>query len=105
MSFGAIAAFCLVYGYGATVEINCLLDHSPAESHTATVDSKRMIRGKTTTYEVSLGPWGPRATPNRLRVNRAEFNAIQPGDEAHISLKRGALGINWYYVLAWQRSR
>jgi len=99
----ALSAFCLAYGYGITIEANTLLDRSPGASYTATVEGKRIRTGKSTTYELDLGPWGPRTESNKLRVSRATYDPIQRGDVVCLTLKQGALGVNWYFMRAWQR--
>ena len=66
---------------------------------------KHVSRGKTTSYNLSLGPWGPIGKPNRLRVGRATYDPIQPGDILLIDLRKGALRVNWYVMRAWQRGK
>jgi hypothetical protein len=99
----AFAALSLTYGYGAAIEANALFDHSSGMSYTANVEGKHIVRGKTTTYELELGPWGPIPQRNTLQVAPATFNPIQRGDVVCLTLKPGALGVNWYYMRAWQR--
>jgi len=97
-----LLAISLAYGYGTTVEANVLLDHSTGASCIASVEGKRIIKGKRTTYELELGPWGPKAKSNKLAVARATYDAIGAGDVACLTLKQGALGVNWYFMRAWQ---
>jgi len=68
-----------------------------------TVASKRNVRGKTTSYELMLGPWGPKTNSNKLRKSRPTYDPIQPGDVVHLTMRHGALGVNWYYMRSWQR--
>lgn len=95
--------FCAIYGYGLTIEANALLDRSPGVSYQAEVEGKRIPRGRYTEYELALAPWGPRTTPNTLRVSQATFDAIRKGDTVSLTLKRGALGASWYVMRAWHR--
>jgi hypothetical protein len=99
----SLFAFSLAYGYGFAIEANTLLDRSPGTSYIASVASKRIVKGKTTTYELSLGPWGPKTKSNKLTVSRATYDPIQPGDVVFLTLKQGALGVSWYFMRAWQR--
>lgn len=73
-------AFSVAYGYGLVIETNVLLDHSHETRYTANVQGKHIVSGKTTSYELDLGPWGPETKPNGLRVRRETFNAVQSGD-------------------------
>jgi hypothetical protein len=95
--------FSVAYGYGFVIETNVLLDHSHELRYTANVKGKHIVRGKTTSYELDLGPWGPETKPNSLRVRRETFDAVQSGDVVFIGLMRGALGLNWYFMIAAQR--
>lgn len=65
---------------------------------------KRIVRGKSTSYQLYLEPWGPIIEPNRLKVSRATYDPIEPGNVVVLVLNPGALGVNWYFMRAWQRS-
>jgi hypothetical protein len=99
----AFGVLCTAYGYGVGIEANTLLDHSPATTYTVTVNNKRISRGKTTTYLVEVGPWGPKSKASELRVGRATYEAIHSGDKVLLDSRRGAFGINWYAMRAWER--
>lgn len=101
----ALGLFCLAYGYGATIEANVLLDRSSPTTYEVVVIDKHVSRGKTTSYNLELGPWGSIAKPNKLRVGRATYDPIQPGDILLIDLRKGAMGVNWYVMRAWQRGK
>jgi len=64
------------------------------------VIDKHVSRGKTTSYNLSLGPWGPIGKPNKLRVGR-DLRSDTPGDILLIDLRKGALRVNWYVMSAW----
>ncbi len=100
-----MAAVSLAWGYGSTMEINDLFDMAPGVTWTAFVQSKHTSGRRTTTYELTLTPWGPKAHPNSLNVGRATWYAIQPSDIVYLKLKPGALGIRWYRLQRWERGR
>lgn len=89
--------------YGAAMEANVLLDHSPEEVYIAHVEGKRIVRGKSKTYELDLEAWGPIMKSNKLRVTRATYDAIEHGDVVDLISKRGALGVKWYFMRQWRR--
>jgi hypothetical protein len=93
----------LAYGYGSVVETNALLDHSQATHYSAAVESKHISRGKHVSYKLKLAPWGPKTKDNELEVSKTIYDAIESSDTAVLSLRHGVLGINWYYLSAWQR--
>jgi hypothetical protein len=96
-------ALSLAYGYGVAIEANTLLDQSSGVNYTASVEGKHIVRGKTTTFELDLAPWGPRANSNNLRIARETYDAVQRGDVVYLTLHRGAFGIQWYYMRAAER--
>jgi hypothetical protein len=100
----AIGLFCFAYGYGVAIEINVLLDRSPPRTYAVTVENKHASRGRTTTYSLELGPWGPKLKPNKLQVSRATYEPIHAGDVVILDLRRGALGVNWYFMRMWHRA-
>lgn len=101
----ALGLFCLAYGYGVTIEANVLFDRSSPTTYEVAVINKHVSGGKSTSYNLGLEPWGPLAKPNKLRVGRATYDPIQPGDTLLIDLRKGALGANWYVMRAWQRGK
>jgi hypothetical protein len=102
-TIAGLLVLSLAYGYGTVIEANALLDHSPEASYIANVEGKRIVKGQTTTYELDLGAWGPKTKLNKLRVTRATYNAVEGGDVVYLTLKQGALGVNWYFMRQWQR--
>jgi hypothetical protein len=99
----AIGLFGLAYGYGVAIEANTLLDHSSPTTYAVRVEDKYVSRGKTTTYNLKLGPWGPKPKSNTLQVSRATYEPVHAGDVVVLDLRRGALGINWYSMRMWHR--
>lgn len=73
------------------------------QSYIARVEDKRLVKGRNPAYELVLGPWGPKATSNKLRVSRATYLPIHSGDLVNLTFKPGALGLPWYFMRAWQR--
>lgn len=92
--------FCSLYGYGAAIQANVLLDRSRPAHFTATVLSKQIIRGKSTSYQLRLAPWGPRDKASGVAVDRPFYNSVRAGSEVCIQMRDGALGIRWFTVAA-----
>jgi hypothetical protein len=102
-NLAVLALFCIVYGFGLTVEANALLDSSPGVLYTARVQNCRPHTGRSTRYTVQLEPWGPKTTPNQMRISRETYEYIRPGNKVNLRLYKGALHIAWYQMLSWER--
>jgi hypothetical protein len=101
---GILPVFFLVgvaYGYGLIVEANARFDRSPGIPYTATVQNKRIISGRSTTYKLDLSSWGPKAGTNELDVSSSTYKQIQTGQTVRLKLKMGALGVHWFYLYDW----
>ena len=101
--FAIFCAIGLTYGFGAVTQANALLDRSPGISYSVIVQGKHINHGKHTSYYLKLSPWGPQTRTSELRVSRDIYDPIQCGDVALLVLQKGAFGLNWYYLRAWQR--
>jgi hypothetical protein len=94
---------CLMgaYGYGAVVFGNSLLDTAAGQDYRVQVLAMHYSRGsKSTSYYLTLAPWGPRKEPGDVSVERGLYAATRPGAQVCIHQGPGALGIGWYVVNA-----
>ncbi|GAB2770887.1 hypothetical protein GCM10027175_05500 [Hymenobacter latericoloratus] len=95
---GQVALYALLYGYAATVAVNCVFDEGPAKHHTATVLRKHSSSGKTTTYYLNVTPWGPRRQAEDVAVSEEYYQQVQPGARVRIYEMPGRLGVPWFTV-------
>jgi hypothetical protein len=85
------------YAYSAVVQLNCVLDRSPATVY-ETLVSDKSPRGPS----LYMQPWGPAPepksimTPYHALVPRQIFDAVQEGGPICVVQREGALGIAWY---------
>ncbi len=94
----ALAALFALYGYGATVFVNCHFDTKPPQVFTEPVTDMRVSHGKSTTYYITTAPWGQYTQPKEMSVAKSLYNSLQSGDSVNIYLRPGQLGIPWYFV-------
>jgi hypothetical protein len=91
--------FSAIYGFGATLCLNGMLDSSQPAIYETHLTDKRVSRGtKSITYYMTLTPWGGQTDSREWRVARQAFNRHEIGDKVMVCLKAGALHIPWYYV-------
>jgi hypothetical protein len=97
-SFVILCILSLLYGYGVALQLNALLDFRPEDVYRVAVQDKSVTRGKSTAYVLKLRPWGPIEKPNSVRVTSSMYAGVRPGEVIHVVLKRGALGVKWYFI-------
>jgi hypothetical protein len=95
-----ILIFTMLYGLGASVGLDVLLDRSQPVEYRAAVVGKRILRGRSMRFQVQLEPWGPITVSKEVTVMPAFYKTLQPGLPVCISLHHGAIGIRWFSVEA-----
>jgi hypothetical protein len=95
-----------VYGYGAGLELNALADKSSPRVYRVTVLAKHISRdSKSTTWYLTLPPWGPITRGEDVSVSAARYQRTQPGDTVCVLLRSGALQIAWYQIATCSEAR
>jgi hypothetical protein len=87
-----------MYCDGAVYQFDILADRSAPATFQTQVLSKRADNGRTTSYYLQVAPWGPRHDPEEIKVSRALYRAISPGQPVSIHLYSGALHLPWFSV-------
>jgi len=82
-----------IYGAGATLELNGILDPSLPATYESHVVGKRISHGKSTSYYLTLAPWGPVPETKDYRVSRSSYQQHETGDRVSVDLREGALHI------------
>lgn len=102
LSIIPIAMFLWVYGFGATIFINCYLDSSRPEHFTAKIVDKSISNGKITTYYLKLTSWGPQKEVDEVSVDQAMYDRVEVDNDVDIYFMNGKLEIPWFIVLEQQ---
>jgi hypothetical protein len=87
-----------IYGFGVTVQTNCVFDNSAAKVFQTTVIDKYIHTGKSTSYYLVLKPWEPGQQSEKAEVRHKMYQKELEGDTVHVYLKKGTLNIPWYYI-------
>lgn len=77
------------YGFGMLVEMNDLLDASPAAVHRTQIINKSAGSGKIVTYALVLGSWGNMRAGWSVNVSEAAYRAAHIGDATCVYLRPG----------------
>jgi hypothetical protein len=93
-----IAVITFAYGFAAVLAVNCDFDEGPAQRLTAKVLDKRISGGKSTTYYLTLSPWGKLSAPEEVSVSRNEYERATLNQTVYPYLLPGKLKIPWFVV-------
>jgi hypothetical protein len=93
------AAFVgVAYAFGVVAQGDALLDTAPGETFQTQVISTHISRGRSTTYSVTLAPWGPDTGANTHDVSPALYAHLEFRGVACVTLHSGALHLRWYVI-------
>ena len=87
-----------LYGFGSIINVNCAFDKSTPQKFVATVVNHEVHHGKSTTYYLTLSPWGPQKETKDVSVGSGFYYATNVGETVNIYLKKGVLNIPWFVV-------
>jgi hypothetical protein len=60
--------------------------------------AKRISSGKTTSYYLELGEWGPRDEVADVSVSNSTYKNVEIGEMVNVYLKKGKLNIPWFII-------
>lgn len=93
-----LAIIIAIYSYAGFVAVNCVFDNGTAKTYQATVLSKHISHGKTTTYYLEITKWGLRKTSEDESVPSSIYNNVKSGQSINVYVKPGRLNIPWYFL-------
>lgn len=96
-SIGLWLMCCAIYGYGASIGFNGILDKNVPTEFSSKVVNKQSHSGKTT-YFIMLPPWGPVLAQREYTVSRNLYENLSVGDSVTVSLRIGAFHIPCYFI-------
>jgi hypothetical protein len=88
----------LIYGYGCTIQINCVFDKSVPQLIHSSVYNKWIEHNKGTYYHLRLNSWYSEQKLKDIEVSRSNYNKYADGDKIDVNVKKGFLNIPWYYL-------
>ena len=86
------------YGFGATVQANCVFDKSKPKTFTTKIIDQFVHHGKSTSYYVRLAPWQPGQGEVKVEVSRSFYYSHYESEAVKVDMKEGTLGIPWFYL-------
>jgi hypothetical protein len=93
-----IVIMAAIYGFGTTWNSNCYFDESQPKIYLTTVLDHRIEHGKSTSYYLTIAPWGPVQKETEVDAGRWMYYNAPIGDTVRVKLRPGLLHIPWYVV-------
>jgi hypothetical protein len=92
--------FPLAYGWGAVMTIDKAADLAPPKRYVVTVEKMWVSHGKSTSWHVTVSPWGEHRAPDDMTVSHDLYAQLNTDGAACVDLHPGGLGIAWYELHA-----
>ena len=100
-SFHVLVFMCAgFYSVGLIAACDTLPDHAKATDYATQVIHKHYVSGKSTTYYLDFGPWGPFSADNKVSVPSSVYEQTTPGDTVCFEVHPGALKAAWFERVA-----
>jgi hypothetical protein len=96
LTYILIFAMAAMYSYSLLIFSNCYYDKSPATVYHVAVTGKRVSSGKSTSYYVSLSPWGRYTEDDEVSVSKNFYQSVRTDDSIRVFLNDGKWGVPWY---------
>jgi hypothetical protein len=96
---GAIIGILVIgglYSVGVIHTADTVPDHSIPQPFQAQVLDMHVSHGRSTSYYLSLAPWGPMTSVSNVDVSPRTYNQVQVGDYVCLGLYPGFLHAPWY---------
>lgn len=99
-----LGMFSCLYGYALAMVADTVDDGRVAAAYRAEVLAKHVSHGRSTSYSLTLAPWGPRTEDESVGVSQHTYDMVEIGDEACIEEHAGNLHVAWFRVVACTES-
>lgn len=86
------------YSFGTVINLNCTLDDSKPMKFKTIVLDKRITKGKSTNYYLTVSQWNNQKEPKEENTNESDYEIIKKGDTITINFYEGKLNIPWYEI-------
>jgi hypothetical protein len=96
----ALAFFSCLYGFALAMVTDTLGDSAAASTYRPAVLGKHVSHGRSTSYSLTLEPWGARQQPESVGVSATTYGRVSIGDSVCIEAHRGNLHVAWFRIAA-----
>jgi hypothetical protein len=85
-----------IWGVVAFMGVDTAADLQSPRNFTPTVLDQRISRGKSTSYYLTVSPWGPHTGNGEISVESKVYYGVGPGQTVCVTLHAGLLHAAWY---------
>ncbi|WP_183822356.1 hypothetical protein [Algibacter amylolyticus] len=87
------------YAYGLIITTNGAFEEADPMVYDVGILSKRISKGKTTSYYLELEKWGPQNEIDEVSVSKNIYNSKKVGDKAVVYFNTGLYKIPYFFVI------
>ncbi|MDH5598776.1 MAG: hypothetical protein OEY34_06620 [Cyclobacteriaceae bacterium] len=99
LTITGLLLFGSLYAYGFLITTNFIFDKSEPTVYRSVILDKHESSGKTTTYYLKLGEWGPQTEIEDVSVSRDIYDSKVIGDSATVFFNHGFYKIPYYLII------
>lgn len=99
-----LGMFACFFAAGLVTGLDTVADSTPPATFAALVAGKYETHGKSTSYYLTLYPWGPFGQPHAMRVSASRYRQTAEGETVCVLLHFGYLHAPWYEAISCPQS-
>ncbi|MBP6455905.1 MAG: hypothetical protein KA275_04165 [Chitinophagaceae bacterium] len=94
----SVSIMTFLFCYSSIILVNCSFDKSNPDIFFPKVLNKNISKGKHTSYNIRLSPWGPIKKEEEESISKIEYEQMKINDSVEIYLMNGKYEISWYEI-------
>jgi len=101
-SIGYLLAYGLILlgaSYGIVKYTDVIMDNSNPVRHHCSIIDKRIYKGKSTYYYVTIDGWNGNVSPQKIDVDAKYYDQVNIGQEVKVDVYPGRLHIPWFQLI------
>jgi len=98
LTYCCIVVLAGVHCFSLLIFSNCYYDRSEPVIFQVEVTKKRISSGKSTSYYLSLSPWGRFRDGKEVSVPKRFFQEVNTEDSVRVFLEKGKWDVPWYWI-------
>ena len=93
-----LTVISIVYAFGTLINLDTDFDNAKPQEYDAQVLDHGIVHSKSTSYYLTLSPWGPMREIEREDVGQTMYNDKPIGSTVEVYFRKGLLNVPWYTI-------